>query len=52
VEGCAALDSGGHATYSDDAIQTCLMLRAAFNLPLRQAEGLLTSFIELLGEPG
>jgi hypothetical protein len=45
----AALDAGGQATYSDGAIQTCWMLRAAFKLPLRQAEGLLTSFIELLG---
>ncbi len=32
---------GGQATYSDSAIQTCLMLRAAFKLPLRQAEGLM-----------
>ena len=27
----------GQATYSDSAIQTCLMLRAAFKLALRQA---------------
>ncbi len=40
---------GGQAAYSDGAIQTCLMLRAAFKLPLRQAEGLLSSFIELVG---
>ena len=30
---------GGQGTYSDSAIQTCLMLRAAFKLALRQAEG-------------
>ena len=29
---------GGQAVYSERAIQTCLMLRAAFKLPLRQAE--------------
>lgn len=40
---------GGQATYSDNAIQTCLMLRSAFKLALRQAEGLMTSIIELLG---
>jgi hypothetical protein len=33
---------GGQATCSDSAIQTCLMLRAAFKLALRQAEGLMT----------
>ena len=40
---------GGQAAYSDSAIQTCLMLRAAFKLPLRQAEGLMQSVVELLG---
>ena len=40
---------GGQAAYSDSAIQTCLMLRAAFKLPLRQAEGLMLSVVELLG---
>lgn len=40
---------GGQATYSDSAIQTCLMLRAAFRLPLRQAEGMMASVVELLG---
>ena len=35
--------------YSDSAIQTCLMLRAAFKLALRQAEGLMSSIMELLG---
>jgi transposase len=43
------LTPGGQATYSDSAIQTCLMLRSAFKLALRQAEGLMTSVIELLG---
>jgi hypothetical protein len=41
--------SGGQATYSDSAIQACLMLRAAFKLPLRQAEGLMLSVVEMLG---
>ena len=35
--------------YSDSAIQNCLMLRAAFKLALRQAEGLMSSIVELLG---
>src|SRR2546428_6518541 len=43
------LTPGGQATYSDSAIQTCLMLRAAFKLPLRQAEGLMRSVGQLLG---
>ena len=40
---------GGQSTYSDGAIQTFLMLRAAFKLALRQAEGLMSSIVELLG---
>jgi hypothetical protein len=40
---------GGQATYSDGVIETCLMLRTAFKLPLRQAEGLMLSVVELLG---
>ena len=32
---------GGQATYSDSAIQICLMLRTAFKLALRQGEGLM-----------
>lgn len=40
---------GGQARYSDAAIQTSLMLRAAFKLPLWQAEGLLTSVLTLTG---
>jgi len=45
----AALDAGGQATYSDGAIENCLMLRTVFKLPLRQAEGLMLSVVELLG---
>ena len=40
---------GGQATYPDGAIQTCLMLRAAFKLPQRQDKGLVTLFIEFPG---
>ncbi len=40
---------GGRATYSDGAIQTCVMLRTAFKLALRQAEGLMASVIGLIG---
>jgi hypothetical protein len=40
---------GGQATYSDGAIATCLMLRTAFKLALRQGEGLMKSVVELLG---
>ena len=39
---------GGQATYSDGAIEACLMLRTVFKLPLRQAEGLMLSAVELL----
>ena len=39
---------GGQANYSDLAIETGLMLRLAFHLPLRQTEGLMTSIFELL----
>ena len=40
---------GGQASYCDSRVQTCLMLRAAFELALRQAEGLMLSVVELLG---
>ena len=40
---------GGQAVDSDSAIQTCLMLRAAFKVPLRQAEGLMHVLIESTG---
>jgi len=39
---------GGQARYTDAAIQTTLMLRAAFKLPLRQTEGLMTSVLTLM----
>jgi len=39
---------GGQARYTDAAIQTSLMLRAAFKLPLRQTEGLMTSVLTLM----
>lgn len=39
---------GGQARYSDLAIQTCLMLRTAFRVPLRQAEGLMASVFTLM----
>jgi hypothetical protein len=42
---------GGQASYSDLAIETGLMLRLAFHLPLRQTEGLMTSIFELLAVP-
>jgi Transposase DDE domain len=39
---------GSQARYSDAAIQTSLMLRTAFKLPLRQTEGLLASVLTLM----
>lgn len=39
---------GGQARFTDAAIQTSLMLRAAFKLPLRQGEGLMNSVITLM----
>jgi hypothetical protein len=40
---------GGQARYTEAAIQTSLMLRAAFKLALRQTEGLMASVIVLMG---
>jgi transposase len=40
---------GGQARYADAAIQTSLMLRTAFKLALRQAEGLMASALTLMG---
>jgi transposase len=54
VDGGAALDhwqtfgSGVQARYKDAAIQTTLMVRTAFSLALRQAEGLMASVITLM----
>ena len=38
---------GRPATFSDAAIQTCLMLKALFGLPLRQTTGLVDSLLKL-----
>ena len=40
---------GRLATFSDAAIQTCLMLKALFGLPLRQTTGLMKSPLNLAG---
>ena len=40
---------GGQRKYSDVAIETPLTLRLLFHLPLRQAEGFLTSLFGLMG---
>ena len=39
---------GGQARYTDAAIQTSLIVRTAFKLPLRQVEGLITSVLTLM----
>ena len=39
---------GGQPRYSDAAVQTSLMLRMAFKMPLRQTEGLLASVLTLM----
>jgi hypothetical protein len=50
----AALESwricgpGGQARYLDAVVQTSLMMRAAFKLPLRQIEGLMASVLTLM----
>ncbi|CAI1219542.1 Uncharacterised protein [Serratia quinivorans] len=44
----ARFTPGGQARYSDLAIQTCLMLRTAFKIPLRQAEGLMASVFGMM----
>jgi hypothetical protein len=43
------LGPSGQARYTGAAIQTSLMLRAAFKLALRQIEGLMTSVLSLMG---
>ena len=40
---------GGQRKYSDVAIETVLTLRLIFHLPLRHAEGFLTSLFRLMG---
>src|ERR1700742_5279875 len=48
--GCwQTIGPGGQARYTNAAIQTSLMLRAAFKLALRQIEGLMTSVLSLMG---
>jgi hypothetical protein len=39
---------GGQARYTNAAIQTSLMVRTAFKLPLRQTEGLMASVLTLM----
>jgi len=39
---------GGQRKFSDHAIETALMLRLVFKLPLRQAEGFLRSILSLM----
>jgi transposase len=48
VEHWQTFGPGGQARYMDAAIQTTLMIRAAFKLPLRQAEGLMASVLTLM----
>ena len=43
------LTPGGQAHYSDMAIETALMLRLTFHLPLRQTESFMESIFALLG---
>ena len=43
---------GGQQKYSDVTIETALTLRLIFHLPLRQAEGFLTSLFGLMGLGG
>ncbi len=40
---------GGQKKFSDHAIETALILRLVFTLPLRQAEGFLRSVLSLMG---
>ena len=40
---------GGQRKFSDPAIETALMLRRVFKLPLRQAEAFLRSVLSLMG---
>jgi transposase len=48
LEDWQTLGPGGQARYADTAIETSLMLRAAFKLALRQTEGLMTSVLMLM----
>jgi hypothetical protein len=42
---------GGKRLYSDVAIETCLMVRQVYHLALRQTEGFVRSFFQLLSLP-
>ncbi len=48
-EATTRLTRGGQPHYSNLAIEAGLLLRLAFNLPLRQTEGLMTSVFDLMG---
>ena len=43
------MQRGSQDTFSDLAIQTALMWRLVYSLPLRQTEGFLTSILTLMG---
>jgi hypothetical protein len=49
LESWQTIGPSGQARYTGAAIQTSLMLRAAFKLALRQIEGLMTSMLSLTG---
>jgi Transposase DDE domain len=49
VECWQTIGPSGQARYRKAAIQTSRMLRTAFKLALRQAEGLMTSVLTLMG---
>src|SRR3954470_4307356 len=48
LENWQTVGQAGQARYTDAAIQTSLMVRAAFKLPLRQTEGLMASVLTLM----
>ena len=49
VCGARRTSLGGQRRYSDLAIETCLTLRTAYRLPLRQTQGLMGSIGTLMG---
>ena len=49
MERAAPHVTGGQRRYSDLAIETCLMLRTAYHLGLRQTQGLMGSIGTLMG---
>src|SRR3954462_15104463 len=48
LENWQTVGQAGQARYTDAAIRTSLMVRAAFKLPLRQTEGLMASVLTLM----